>query len=204
MSGVAPSGRRARHQSRRWHRAEEPAGCGNRTWPVSCGPLAPRFGTVTLPPRQRPPGAVEIRRPVGPAFDPHSVAGPQPRPSPVDELLCRGHQQLADAGWRGSGPPPRWRGQAGRPARWHTRARGPARPCRPGPASRAAGPEASRPRRPWCGRPPASSSRPRSRSTRPVTHRVGAVRVALRKLVSSRPSAATPSRRAGSSTSGVP
>jgi hypothetical protein len=37
-----------------------------------------------------------------------------------------------------------------------------------------------------------------------VTHRVGATRVALRKLVSSSPSAATPCRRAGSSTSGVP
>jgi hypothetical protein len=49
-----------------------------------------------------------------------------------------------------------------------------------------------------------SSSRPRSRSTRPVIHRVGATRVALRKLVSSTPRAATPSRRAASSTSGVP
>jgi hypothetical protein len=49
-----------------------------------------------------------------------------------------------------------------------------------------------------------SSSRPRSRSTRPVTYRVGATRVALRKLVSSSPSAATPSRRPGSSTSGRP
>jgi len=49
-----------------------------------------------------------------------------------------------------------------------------------------------------------SSSRPRCRSTRPVTHLVGATRVALRKLVSSRPSAATPARRWGSSTSGPP
>src|SRR5512132_105629 len=50
----------------------------------------------------------------------------------------------------------------------------------------------------------ASSSRPPSRSTRPVTYRVGARRVALRKLVSSSPSAATSSRRMGSSTSWVP
>src|SRR5512132_730619 len=49
-----------------------------------------------------------------------------------------------------------------------------------------------------------SSSRPPSRSTRPVTYRVGARRVALRKLVSSSPSAATSSRRMGSSTSWVP
>jgi len=32
-----------------------------------------------------------------PAFDLYGVAGPQPRPSPLGELLCRGHQQLADA-----------------------------------------------------------------------------------------------------------
>ena len=44
-----------------------------------------------------------------------------------------------------------------------------------------------------------SSSRPPSRSASPVTYRVGATRVALRKLVSSSPSAATRSRRAGSS-----
>jgi hypothetical protein len=49
-----------------------------------------------------------------------------------------------------------------------------------------------------------SSSRPPSRSTRPVTYRVGATRVALRKVVSSRPRVATPSRRPVSSTSGVP
>jgi hypothetical protein len=50
-----------------------------------------------------------------------------------------------------------------------------------------------------------SSSRPPSTSTNPVTYRVGAVGVARRKkLVSSRPRAVTPPRRAGSSTSGRP
>ena len=48
-----------------------------------------------------------------------------------------------------------------------------------------------------------SSSRPRSRSTRPVIHRVGAVGVTRRTLVSSKPKAATPSRRPASSTSGL-
>jgi hypothetical protein len=49
-----------------------------------------------------------------------------------------------------------------------------------------------------------SSSRPPSKSTSPVTYRVGARRVAFRKLVSSSPSAATPSSRVGSSSSGRP
>ena len=48
------------------------------------------------------------------------------------------------AGMAWTWSPPRWHGRAARPARWHTRAGDPARPCRPGPASRAAGPEASR------------------------------------------------------------
>jgi len=40
-----------------------------------------------------------------------------------------------------------------------------------------------------------SSSRPHSRSTRPVTYRVGATRVALRKLVSSSPAAVVAARQ---------
>jgi len=120
-----------------------------------CRPRRPRPAAALCPARPRPPRQQDLRRPGRPVAA--SV--------PPGELLGRGQQQLADAvqrvtlcdpdapawpagsargpgrpprwpaGWRGNGPPP-WRDPAGRPARWHSRAKGPARPWRPGPASR--------------------------------------------------------------------
>jgi hypothetical protein len=205
----------------RWHPAEEPGGCGTSD---VAGELRiridPRFGTVTLPPRQRPPDAVEIRRPVGPAFDLHGVAGPQPRPSPLGELLCRGHQRLADALQRVVGAAPMAEGdllslsaclvghRVGQPdgvevphhgrmaERRHQRAGAPAPRVQRGRADLsqpAARPGLSQPSTAALVRSATKpSSRPRSRSTRPVIYRVGAVGVARGKLVSPKPKAATP------------
>jgi hypothetical protein len=80
---------------------------------------------------------------------------------------------------------------------------GPARPYRPGPASRTAGPEASRPRRP--GAVDHQVQQPAALQVDQTGHPSGRRRRSNPKnaRLSSKPKAATPSRRAVSSTSGV-
>src|SRR4029453_16764561 len=94
MSGVAPSGRRARHQSRRWYPAEEP---GEFRILDVAGELRVRidtwFGTVTLLPtteatwccRDSPTCRPGVRSPwcAGPAAPPVPPGCPlRPRPPP--------------------------------------------------------------------------------------------------------------------------
>ena len=151
--------------------------------------IDPRFGTVTLPPRQRPPGAVEIRRPVGARSifmvsrarsraRPRSVScsaavtSSLRMPDGVD--VVHHHGGMAERRDQRAGIPApgiqRGRADLGQPV---------ARPGLKPAVTAALVRSATR-----------SSSWPRSRSTRPVIHRVGAV--GLPEERSSRPSRGPP------------
>ena len=149
----------------------------------------------------------------------HGKASPQPHPSSAAKLFSRGQQQLADAVQRVTLAAPMPQGgllgpsadlvdrRVGQPdggemvhhyarmTKWDDQGAGIAAPgieSDHGDLSQPAGRAPSQPSTAALVRSATtSSSRPPSRSTRPVTHRVGARRVALRKLVSSSPSAAT-------------